>query len=137
MFGNKSEKQSSNNAPVTNANVSNSLVEGTQVTGNIIAPNDIRIDGTLIGNLECNGRVIVGPQGKIEGDVKCINAIVEGSFTGTISVKELLTVKDSGIVNGDITTDKIMVQAGAVFNVTCNMNNQKLKPMTTNPSAAK
>jgi cytoskeletal protein CcmA (bactofilin family) len=136
MFGNKAEKQSSSLSAVP-TNVSNSLVEGTQVTGNIIAPNDIRIDGVLIGNLDCQGRVIIGTQGKIEGDVTCNNAIIEGTFTGTIVVKELLTVKDSGVVNGDITTDKLMVQTGALFNVTCNMGNQKMKAIRTNEAIAK
>jgi cytoskeletal protein CcmA (bactofilin family) len=127
MFGSKSEKQ---NTPVGSApsnNVSNSLVEGTQVTGNIIASNDFRIDGVLIGNLDCNGRVIIGPQGSIEGEVKCMNAIIEGVFTGKIHVRELLTVKDTGVVNGEINTDKLMVQTGALFNVICNMGGQTLK----------
>jgi cytoskeletal protein CcmA (bactofilin family) len=131
MFGNKAEKQSNNSNAAPSANVSNSLVEGTHVTGNIVAPNDIRIDGILIGNLDCNGRVIIGPQGKIEGDVKCNNAIIEGTFTGTITVQELLTVKDSGVVTGDITTDKLMVQTGALFNVKCNMGNQTFKSINT------
>jgi cytoskeletal protein CcmA (bactofilin family) len=130
MFGNKQDKQANGPSAAPSANVSNSLVEGTHVTGNIVAPNDIRIDGTLIGNLDCNGRVIIGPQGKIEGEVKCQNAIIEGTFTGKILVKELLTVKETGVVNGDIVTEKVMVQTGAHFNVTCSMGGQKVKPLT-------
>lgn len=127
MFGNKSDKSSPTTSPVQSANASNSLIEGTHVEGNIKAPNDIRIDGTLIGNLTCNGRVIIGPQGKIEGNVTCNNAIIEGHFTGTIIVSELLTVKDTGVINGDITTDKLMVNTGAHFNVTCTMGGHKHK----------
>jgi cytoskeletal protein CcmA (bactofilin family) len=127
MFGNKSDKTSPATSAPLSPNSSNSIVEGTFVEGNIKAPNDIRIDGVLIGDLNCSGRVIIGPQGKIEGNVTCSNAIIEGAFTGTISVSELLTVKDTGVINGDITTDKLMVQTGAVFNVTCIMNGQKLR----------
>jgi cytoskeletal protein CcmA (bactofilin family) len=129
MFGNKNEKQNSNNGATVSANVSNSIVEGTLINGNITASNDIRIDGTLIGKLDCKGRVIIGPQGKIEGDVTCINAIIEGSFTGNIAVNELLTVKEAAVVTGDIVTDKLMVYTGAVFNVSCTMGGQKLKPL--------
>jgi len=129
MFGNKNDKQTtSGNAPVS-TNVSNSIVEGTSIHGNIIAPNDIRIDGVLIGKLDCKGRVIIGPQGKIEGDINCINAIIEGTFSGNINVKELLTVKETGVVSGDIVTDKLLVQTGALFNVSCSMGGQKLKSL--------
>ena len=129
MFGNKNDKQTiSGNAPVS-TNVSNSIVEGTSINGNIIAPNDIRIDGVLVGKLDCKGRVIIGPQGKIEGDINCINAIIEGTFSGNIHVKELLTVKETGVVSGDIVTDKLMVQTGALFNVSCSMGGQKLKSL--------
>ena len=114
MFGSKNEKQN-NNGAVVSANVSNSIVEGTSIIGNITAPNDIRIDGTLQGKLHCNGRVIIGPQGKIEGDITCINAIIEGSFIGNLNVKELLTVKETGVINGDINCDKLFIQTGAVF----------------------
>ena len=129
MFGNKNDKQAiSGNAPVS-TNVSNSIVEGTSINGNITAPNDIRIDGILIGKLDCKGRVIIGPQGRIEGDINCINAIIEGTFSGNINVKELLTVKETGVVSGDIVTDKLMVQTGALFNVSCSMGGQKLKSL--------
>jgi cytoskeletal protein CcmA (bactofilin family) len=129
MFGSKSEKQNNTGAQVASSNISNSIVEGTSINGNIVASNDIRIDGTLVGKLDCSGRVIVGPQGRIEGDINCINAIIEGTFTGNIKVKELLSVKETASINGDIVTDKLMVQTGAVFNVTCSMGGQKLKSL--------
>jgi len=129
MFGNKGEKQNTSNGVQTSTNVSNSIVEGTIINGNITAPNDIRIDGELIGKLDCKGRVIIGPQGKIEGEINCINAIIEGTFSGNINVKELLSIKETGIITGDIITDKLMVQTGAVFNVSCSMGGQKLKSL--------
>ncbi len=136
MFGSKNEKQN-NNGAVTSTNVSNSIVEGTSIIGNITASNDIRIDGALQGKLHCNGRVIIGPQGKIEGDITCINAIIEGSFTGNLNVKELLTVKETGVINGDINCDKLFIQTGAIFNVACSMSGQKLKPLVPKEQVAK
>ncbi|MFZ1749972.1 MAG: polymer-forming cytoskeletal protein [Saprospiraceae bacterium] len=129
MFGNKNEKQSTSNGSAPSANVSNSIVEGTLINGNINAQNDIRIDGILKGKLECKGRVIIGPQGKIEGDINCLNAIIEGAFTGNLAVKDLLSIKETAVINGDIVTDKLLVQTGAIFNVTCTMGGQKLKPL--------
>lgn len=136
MFGSKNEKSNSNGTPVS-PNVSNSIVEGTHIKGEISASNDIRIDGILIGKLDCKGRVIIGPQGKIEGEISCINAIVEGAFTGTLDVKELLTVKETGVINGDVSCDKLFIQTGAVFNTTCVMSGQKLKSLVQKESAHK
>lgn len=137
MFGNKNEKTNNTNGTLVATNISNSIVEGTNIKGNIDAANDIRIDGTLVGKLDCKGRVIIGPQGKIEGDIQCINAIIEGAFSGTISVKELLTVKETGTVNGEVSTDKLFIQTGAVFNVTCTMGGQKLKSLVQKDHASK
>jgi cytoskeletal protein CcmA (bactofilin family) len=128
MFGSKNEKAGSGTNPST-ANASNSIVEGTKITGDITAANDIRIDGELSGNLDCNGRVIIGPQGKVEGKIYAQNAIVEGSFTGEMQVKELLSIKETATVLADIKTDKISIQPGAVFTGNCVMAGQKLKPL--------
>lgn len=128
MFGSKSEKQS-NNPSVLSANVSNSIVEGTKIIGDITASNDIRIDGELTGNLDCSGRVIIGPQGKVEGKILAQNGIIEGLFTGEIFVKELLTIKETATVLADIKTDKISIQPGAIFTGNCVMAGQKLKPL--------
>ena len=137
MFGNKNEKQGASNGSGVSNNVSNSIVEGTKIDGTITASNDIRIDGELVGKLDCKGRVIVGPQGKVEGDIICLNAIIEGVFTGNLNVKELLSVKDTAVIKGDITTDKLLVQTGAVFNVTCSMGGQKLKSLVNKEQAVK
>ncbi len=129
MFGNKNDKQNAANGVQVSTNVSNSIVEGTSIEGNITAPNDIRIDGSLIGKLECKGRVIIGSQGKVEGEIHCFNAIIEGQFSGYLNVKELLSVKETGEITGEIVTDKLMVHSGAIFNVTCSMGGQKLKSL--------
>ncbi len=105
----------------------NSIVLGTQIEGAIIAGSDIRIDGKLKGTLECTGKVVIGSSGEIEGEVICQDAMIEGKFTGKLKVKEMLTIRDSAVVNGDISTDKLVVQSGAVFNVQCIMGGQMVK----------
>jgi cytoskeletal protein CcmA (bactofilin family) len=139
MFGSsKNEKSNSNNnSTSSSSNVTNSIVEGTYFKGDIQANNDIRIDGTVEGKLSCKGRVILGSQGKFEGSIQCQNAIIEGAFTGDIVINELLTVKESAVINGDIKTDKLFVHTGAVFNVTCSMSGQKLKPIVNKEATSK
>lgn len=132
MFGTKKEEKtggtmSSSTSSSAPSGAINSLVQGTKVEGQINAGSDIRIDGELKGSLKCKGRVIVGPEGKINGDIECQNAIIEGTFTGNIKVAETLTVKETAKIEGDVNTSKLLVQPGALFNVSCNMGGQKLK----------
>lgn len=115
----------------------NMLVHGTFIEGTIKADNDIRIDGQLNGTLLCKGKLIIGPTGKIEGEVTCTNAVIEGGFSGTLKVEELLSVRETAKITGDISTDKLTVQSGASFNVNCTMGGQKIPRPNPGPEAAK
>lgn len=99
----------------------NLIGSGTQINGDIQSSGDVRIDGTLIGNISLNGRLVIGQNGKIEGNVICQNADISGEIKGKIQVSETLTLKVSARVLGDIVTGKISIDPGAVFTGTCNM----------------
>lgn len=103
---------------------------GTSITGDIISSNDIRVDGQLKGNIECTGKLIIGPKAMIEGSIICANAIVEGKFKGQLNVKNSLEIMSSAHLEGDIVTSKIQVQSGANFNVTCNTGGKSIKSFT-------
>ena len=120
--------QKTHNAP-SNLQSNNSLVQGTRIEGNVFTESDIRIDGKLIGSLNSKGKVIIGPSGQIEGEIHCANAVVEGRFSGTLVATELLQIKESAHVEGDINTNKLIVQSGSTFNVNCKMGGQKIKEL--------
>jgi cytoskeletal protein CcmA (bactofilin family) len=123
----KNQKQSiQNSRSAPKASGINSIVHGTTVEGSLTSKSDIRIDGVLKGALKCDGKVIIGPDGHIEGDITCNNAVVEGKFEGTIQVSDTLQVREKAVINGDISTDKLVVQAGAIFNVNCRMGGQMI-----------
>ncbi len=133
MFGNsnkKEETKTKGSASVASSSTHslNSMVKGTVVEGSVKAQSDIRVDGTIKGKLNCDAKVIIGPTGFVDGEIKCKNAVVEGRFEGVMVVEELLNVRESAQVTGDVTTGKLIVQPGGVFNVTCNMggNSQKM-----------
>lgn len=127
MFGSKKTVEETKPAvaksslPAADSNALNSLVKGTVVEGIVTSENDIRVDGVIKGTLTCKAKVIIGPSGSIQGDVRCQNAMIEGRFEGKLFVEDLLSVKETAHVVGDITTDKLLVQPGAIFNVTCVM----------------
>jgi cytoskeletal protein CcmA (bactofilin family) len=124
MFGNKSSTTDNpkNAVGPLPQGALNSLVAGTQVEGTINAESDIRIDGFLKGILVCKGKVIIGPKGSIEGEIKAQNAMIEGRFKGILQIEDLLQVKETAIVDGEINTDKLAVSPGAKFNVTSKMS---------------
>ena len=104
----------------------NTLVNGTHIEGTIVAKSDIRIDGTVEGVLNCSGKLIIGAEGKVEGEATCQNAVIEGTFRGTLVVNDALDVRDNANVMGEIKTGKLNVQSGATFNGNCDMG-QKIK----------
>jgi len=117
MFGSKKSKQSDASNSVNGKNLAlNTLVKGTEVEGNIKTESDIRIDGTLIGNLSCAAKVIIGPSGTVDGDITCQSAVIEGSFKGVLDVEGNLTLKETAVINGKAAYDKLVVHQGAVIN---------------------
>ncbi len=100
----------------------NSLVTGTTVEGIVSADNDIRVDGYLKGTLTCKGKVIIGTSGNIEGEIKAQNAVIEGRFKGVLHIDDLLHIKETADVEGEINTDKLSVSPGAKFNVVSKMS---------------
>jgi cytoskeletal protein CcmA (bactofilin family) len=109
-----------NNDAPTNVRV-NSIVEGTVIRGEVTAPGNFRIDGTVEGNMKIEGRLIIGSKGKVEGDVICKDADIEGFFNGNIKVNGLLALKSSSRIEGDAMFQRLMVEEGATLKCTCNI----------------
>jgi cytoskeletal protein CcmA (bactofilin family) len=106
----------------TDSTTINLISSGTDITGDIKSNGDIRIDGTLKGNLITKGKVVIGPTGKVNGEVVCKNSEVSGIVEGKITVNQLLNLKASSKVLGDIATSKLSVEPGAVFSGNCKMS---------------
>lgn len=102
----------------------NLIASGTTIKGDINSSGDIRIDGTVIGSIESKGKVVVGSTGNIEGEVACINGDFSGRLKAKVTVKELLSLKSSAKLNGDIITTKLAIEPGATFTGTCNMTKE-------------
>lgn len=126
MFNNKDSKKEPTRTSTLSSGPSghalNSIVKGTVVEGSVQSASDFRVDGTIQGKLFCDAKVIIGPTGLVEGEIRCKNAVIEGKFEGTIKVSELLNVRESAKISGDVTTGKLIVNSGADFNVTCTMS---------------
>ncbi|SRR5690554_503851 len=114
----------------------NMIVANTRLTGNVIAQNDFRIDGEFEGGLDCEAKVIIGEGGRFEGDIKCANAVVEGYFKGHLNVREVLYVKESAEIFGEVVTGKLVVQSGSIFEVKCKMTDQNSADLQVKDSSS-
>lgn len=119
-------KQTSNYNDNLNQSI-NIINEGTLIKGDITANGDIRIDGELIGNIEAKGRLVIGPKGKVDGEIICSNIEISGYIKGKITVSEILTMKASAHIYGDVVAGKLSVEPGSVFTGTCSMGDSKEK----------
>ena len=103
----------------------NIINEGTRIKGDIIASGDIRIDGELTGNISAKGRLVVGPNGKITGEVNCSNVEVSGYIKGKVNATDLLNMKSTSQIEGDIVAGKLSVEPGSLFSGPCTMGTPK------------
>ena len=100
----------------------NTFAQDTKIIGNIESDGDIRMDGTLEGKLNCKGRVVIGPEARIIGTINASNAEILGYVDGEICVIDLLSLKATAVITGDLIMGKFSVEPGASFTGNCKMN---------------
>lgn len=134
MFNPKSKSDiSSPESPVPQGGAS-IIAAGTTLKGDITSNGDIRIDGTLQGNINSTAKVVIGANGSVEGDIVGQQADIMGRIHGTIKVKELLQLKGGSHVNGNIYAAKLQIETSANFNGQCHMTTPASTPSSKSSS---
>jgi cytoskeletal protein CcmA (bactofilin family) len=117
MFSSKEEKRVAEEI----SNSSNTIGKGTFLEGNVETYGNIRIEGKITGNIKSKSKVALGPSSLVQGNVMSQNADIEGEVKGKLEIAEVLVLKATAVINGDIVTGKLVVEPGAIFNGTCKM----------------
>ncbi|MFM9911600.1 MAG: polymer-forming cytoskeletal protein [Chitinophagaceae bacterium] len=120
MFNQKSKTDNQSEAPGSGG--ASLIAAGTILKGDITSNGDIRIDGTLQGNIHCTAKVVIGANGVVEGDIAGQQADIMGKVKGTIKAKELLQLKGSCEISGNIHAGKLQIEPTANFNGQCHMS---------------
>ena len=107
-----------------NPQVINLIAKGTRITGDIISDGDIRIDGEVSGNLDTKGRLVIGVSGRLDGEIRCKSCEIAGAHKGMLFITEMLSLKASSNVTGDILTGKLSIEPGAYFAGKCTMGDE-------------
>jgi cytoskeletal protein CcmA (bactofilin family) len=103
------------------SNSSNVIGKGTILEGNIETFGNIRIEGKVRGNITSKSKVALGNGSHVDGNITAQNADIEGDVKGKIEIGEMLILKATAVIHGDILTGKLVVEPGASFNGTCKM----------------
>ena len=115
------------NTSNTDSTEFNKILSGTEFTGDIVSDSNIQIEGDIIGNVSCSGKVLIGSSGKLKGNLVCVNAEIDGTVHGELTVENLLTMRSTARIKGDIQATKLTIEEGAYFEGACVMKS----PMTT------
>ena len=106
-----------------NGGLHNALAAGTIIKGNIITETDFRLDGSVEGDIQCKGKIVVGPKGSVTGNIIAENAEILGQITGNVQVTKKLVLKATAIIKGDISSRQLEIEPNAQLNGTCRMEN--------------
>jgi len=105
----------------TTGNGTTLISSGTTLKGDINSNNDLRIDGTIIGNINSSAKIVIGASGVVEGDISGNQADIVGKVSGNIRAKELLQLQGECSVTGNLFAGKLLVEPSATFNGQCHM----------------
>lgn len=94
---------------------------GTTLKGDISSNSDLRIDGTVVGNIQSTAKIVIGTNGIVEGNITGNQADVVGKVTGNIRTKDLLQLRGESVVKGNLYAGKLQVEPTASFNGQCHM----------------
>lgn len=119
MFNNKVDKSATEN--FSNNSSNNLIGKGTVIEGSLDTSGNLRIEGTVKGDVKSKSKVVIGQSAVIEGNVKSANVEIFGTIKGYVEVFGLLTIKPSAVVLGDIMAKELVIEPGAKFDGQCKM----------------
>ncbi len=100
------------------------ISQATQVRGSLLSQTDIRIDGTFEGELITAGKLVLGENAVITGNVMCANADIWGKIEGDFTVGDTVKFKEGASFTGHLKTIRICIEMGADFSGSCQIINE-------------
>lgn len=103
--------------------------ENIKIIGKIEGQGNLRIDGVIEGDIDYKGDVIIGEEGKINGNIICNNISLAGTVNGNITSSAKLILLPTGKLTGDVNIANFVVHENAFFEGNCKMldKDEKIK----------
>ena len=102
--------------PATTASARTHIAAGSHIEGNITGKTEVLVDGYVGGQVQLEGRFVVGRRGRIQGDVNAQSVQIAGKVKGTVKAAERIEVASSGSVQGDLAAPLVSIAEGGVCN---------------------
>jgi len=102
--------------PVSPGTAAACISQGIRIRGEVTGSEDLFVDGHVDGKLSlANGSLTIGPNGSVKADVTAREVIILGRLEGKISGRERVQLWSTGQVNGDVETERLVIEDGAQF----------------------
>jgi cytoskeletal protein CcmA (bactofilin family) len=130
MFGAKEKSkemeatQVASNKSASSKDIKTLIGEGCKIEGNFFIPTATRIDGIIKGDLTGDSGIVIGNNGRVEGNICASEVHVYGTVAGNIETNRL-ELKRGSNVNGDITVNNLLTEQGCTFNGKCIMKSEE------------
>lgn len=105
----------------TGEEVSAFVGKGVDFKGTISYQGTVRIDGTLDGEIQTEGILLVGEEAVLKAKISAGTVICKGKITGDITAKEKIKLRAPAVVMGGVKTPMLSIEEGVTFNGTLDM----------------
>lgn len=120
MLG-KQQRKPASTASDIQTKISTIIGPGAVFDGNLNAPETTRVDGVINGNCNCGQNLILGPEGRIKGNITAQNVIISGKVEGDVMVHGKLELYSTGKLVGNVTARSLVIDEDAYFDGRCSM----------------
>jgi len=105
----------------TGEDVSAFVGKGVDFKGTIVYQGTVRIDGSLDGEIQTEGVLLVGEEAVLKAKVTAGTIVCKGKITGDITAKEKIKLRAPAVITGGVTTPMLSIEEGVMFNGTLEM----------------
>lgn len=119
MFGKNGNTPKNSSKPSKNGTSSPlevcNIAAGTTINGDFKAESNIRLEGSIYGNVTCSGRIVMSQNAHIKGDIFCQNIDSDGKVEGNIVAKQKIYLSSTAVIQGNIKYTALQIDEGAVL----------------------
>ena len=103
------------------------LYKGSRASGQLSFQGSARIDGTVDGDIQCQGTLTIGESAEVKAKITAQVVVIRGKVEGNVSAKEKIELIAPARLIGNIDTPKLIITEGVVFDGDCSMGAAKQK----------
>jgi len=109
-------------------NMNTVIGKDSTITGKVEVTSSIRVDGNVKGEIISHETVVIGPTGRVEGDVTSKASVIAGQVVGNVNAQEKVELQAKSLLQGDLKTKGLVIEQGAIFQGACWMKEADVVP---------